>query len=106
MPWIIETDYFTNPATKGDNFRDNVEKIVIPNPVAGMTYTITVTHKGTLSFAQFQTKQKIGMIVTGNDHANCGTVTNFATSNITPTGVTISWSAVAGASEYEWQHTT
>lgn len=48
FPWIIETGSFTNPATTGDNFRDNVEKIDVPSLTAG-TYTVSVTHKGTLS---------------------------------------------------------
>lgn len=45
--------YVLNPATpgvaatKGDNFRDNVEQIYIASPVAG-AYTLTVSHKGTL----------------------------------------------------------
>ena len=47
VPWIIETGSFSNPATKGDNFRDNVEKIEVDNIPAG-TYTVKVTHKGQL----------------------------------------------------------
>jgi len=47
LPWIIETGSFTNPATKGDNFRDNVEKIEVDNIPSG-TYTVKVTHKGQL----------------------------------------------------------
>ncbi|MFK8060044.1 MAG: S8 family serine peptidase [Polaribacter sp.] len=47
MPWIIENTSFTNPATKGDNFRDNVEKIEVNNIPAGI-YSVKVTHKGQL----------------------------------------------------------
>lgn len=47
LPWIIEEGSFTNPATKGDNFRDNVEKIEVDNIPSG-TYTVTVTHKNQL----------------------------------------------------------
>jgi hypothetical protein len=36
------------PATTGDNTVDNVEKIEINNAIPGETYTITITHKGTL----------------------------------------------------------
>lgn len=50
-PWVLmpnpTSDNFTQGATKGDNFRDNVERIDIDVLPAG-TYTVSVTHKGTL----------------------------------------------------------
>ncbi|WP_242921307.1 S8 family serine peptidase [Pontibacter liquoris] len=48
-PWTLNP---TNPdaaATPGDNKLDNVEQVYLGNAVPGETYTITVTHKGTLS---------------------------------------------------------
>lgn len=48
LPWILDPANPSAPATKGDNIRDNVEKIEIPNAVAGQTYTIRISHKGTL----------------------------------------------------------
>ncbi|MCU0439493.1 MAG: S8 family serine peptidase [Raineya sp.] len=51
LPWRLDPVNPTNAATQGDNIRDNVEKITISNPTPGATYTITVTHKGTLSGA-------------------------------------------------------
>lgn len=48
-PWVLNPAAPSSAATKGDNFRDNVEKIEIPNTVANTTYTITITHKGTLA---------------------------------------------------------
>jgi hypothetical protein len=47
-PWILDPAIPSAPATRGDNSRDNVEKVVIENPVPGVTYTIRITHKGTL----------------------------------------------------------
>jgi len=47
MPWKIDKTFFQTGASKGDNFRDNVEKIDVVNLPAG-TYTVTVTHKGQL----------------------------------------------------------
>jgi hypothetical protein len=48
LPWILDPANPANNATTNDNFRDNVENIIIPAPTAG-AYTITVNHKGTLS---------------------------------------------------------
>jgi hypothetical protein len=49
MPWILDPANPANAATRGDNFRDNVEKININNLVPGQAYTLTITHKGTLA---------------------------------------------------------
>jgi hypothetical protein len=49
MPWILDPANPTNAATTGDNYRDNVERINIDNPIPGMTYTIVVSHKNTLA---------------------------------------------------------
>ena len=55
-PWVmvpnIASNNFTDTANKGDNYRDNVERIDIQNLPAG-TYVVTVTHKGIL-FNGFQ----------------------------------------------------
>lgn len=47
-PYLLDPANPANAATTGDNIRDNVEKIVIPNPVPG-TYTVSISHKGTLT---------------------------------------------------------
>jgi subtilisin family serine protease len=46
-PWILDPDNPDNGAVFGDNFRDNVEKIEIEEPVAGQ-YTIVIKHKNRL----------------------------------------------------------
>ena len=50
-PWLLlpntSSDNFTDAAIKGDNFRDNVERIDISSLAAG-NYTVTVSHKGSL----------------------------------------------------------
>jgi len=48
LPWVLNPVQPHQPATPGDNIRDNAEQVWIANPVAGRTYTITVSHKGTL----------------------------------------------------------
>ncbi len=51
FPWILDPTNPANNATTGDNTRDNVENVLVASPTAG-TYTITVSHKGTLSATQ------------------------------------------------------
>jgi hypothetical protein len=60
LPWILNPASPASAATKGDNIRDNIEKIQIVGAAAGV-YTITVTHKGTLVGAN----QRFSLIVTG-----------------------------------------
>lgn len=48
QPYILDPANPSAAATTGDNIRDNVEQVFIVNPLQG-TYTITVTHKGSLA---------------------------------------------------------
>ncbi|MBM3889691.1 MAG: hypothetical protein FJ388_11270, partial [Verrucomicrobia bacterium] len=50
-PYVLNVNSPANPATTGDNVVDNVEQVYIAAPSAG-TYTLTVSHKGTLSGGQ------------------------------------------------------
>jgi hypothetical protein len=47
-PWVLNYNAPDAAATRGDNIRDNVEQVYIDNVIPGHTYTIRVTHKGTL----------------------------------------------------------
>jgi len=47
MPWILNPAVPTAAATRGDNFRDNVEQVLISGGGPG-AYFVTITHKGTL----------------------------------------------------------
>ncbi|MEN8817355.1 MAG: S8 family serine peptidase [Nonlabens sp.] len=58
-PWRLGSNF---TAATGDNTVDNYERIDIP--AASGTYTITVTHKGSL----FGGSQKFSLIVTGEDN--------------------------------------
>jgi trimeric autotransporter adhesin len=60
LPWILNPASPAAAATKGDNIRDNIEKIQVAAATAGV-YTITVTHKGTL----VGSNQRFALIVTG-----------------------------------------
>ncbi len=60
FPWVLDPSSPWSPATTGDNFRDNVESILVNAPAAG-DYTVRVTHKGTLSGGS----QDFSLLLTG-----------------------------------------
>ena len=45
QPWVLDPDNPSAAATTGDNFRDNVEQVVIATPTPGL-YTVRISHKG------------------------------------------------------------
>ncbi len=61
MPWVLDPLHPATAATTGDNIRDNVEQVYVANVVPGRTYTITVSHKGTLQSGS----QAYSLIATG-----------------------------------------
>lgn len=68
QPWKLDANNPMTPATKGDNTVDNVEQVVLDNPVAGRTYRIEVTNKGTLvnnATTPAPAPQNYSIIVTG-----------------------------------------
>lgn len=65
QPWKLNPET-PNTAIKGDNTADNVEQVIIDNPVAGRTYRIEITNKGTLKNSAGATApQNYSIIVTG-----------------------------------------
>jgi hypothetical protein len=67
FPWKL-SDVNTDPAIKGDNIVDNIEKIDIKQPAAEL-YTVTVSHKGTLVGGS----QDFSLIISGIDKTNLNT---------------------------------
>ncbi len=51
-PYVLHPDTPGDPATSGDNVRDNVEQTYIQSPAPG-EYAVTVSHKGTLGDTQY-----------------------------------------------------
>ena len=60
-PWTLDVNNPSFAAARGDNNTDNVERIDIDSTVPGQTYTITVSHKGTLA----RGSQAYSLIVSG-----------------------------------------
>ncbi|MGJ8665431.1 MAG: GEVED domain-containing protein [Patiriisocius sp.] len=88
-PWRL-TGITTNG--KGDNSKDNYERIDVAN--ASGTYTITVTHKGSLSSGS----QNFSLIVTGlgnavADNQAPSNPTSLIASNIASTSLSLNWTA-------------
>lgn len=48
LPWTLNVNNPSAAAVPGDNNTDNVERIDIDSTIPGQTYTVTITHKGTL----------------------------------------------------------
>ncbi|GAB4049140.1 hypothetical protein GCM10028810_38300 [Spirosoma litoris] len=61
QPWTLDPNNPANAATHGDNIRDNIEKVIIDNSIPGKTYTLIISHKGTLNGS----KQDYALLVSG-----------------------------------------
>jgi hypothetical protein len=61
LPWVLDVANPAVAAQKGDNITDNVERIDVDSTIPGQTYTITVSHKGTLE----RGTQQYALIVSG-----------------------------------------
>ena len=94
-PWIMvpngSFNNYTDPAQRGDNFRDNVEKI--DAVLAAGTYTVTVTHKGTLTNGGQDFSLVINGIVSNSDSQAPSAPANLTSSNTTTNSTTLSWTA-------------
>lgn len=103
LPWILNPDLTNRTAaarsavaTRGDDNRNNVEQVYIPNPAVG-TYLVTVTHKGTLTNSQWAS-----ILVSGNV---AQLPPQLAINQILQTGtntIAVGWPAVVGG-QYQIQ---
>lgn len=64
-PWKLNPDNPAAAATQEDNKVDNTEQVVIESPEAGQTYTLTVTHKGSLVSGS----QNFALVISGVNSA-------------------------------------
>ncbi|WP_132065815.1 S8 family serine peptidase, partial [Aquimarina spinulae] len=105
-PWVMvpngSFNNYTDPAQKGDNFRDNVEKI--DAVLAAGTYTVTVTHKGTLTNGSQDFSLIVDGVVVSADTQAPSAPASLAASNIGATTADLSWTASTdniGVTQYE-----
>ena len=88
LPWKLNPAKANDAATKGDNKVDPFERVEVDN--AKGTYTITISHKGTLKNGF----QDFSLIVSGAQVSNCSieTPSDMALENLTGESATIYWS--------------
>lgn len=66
FPWKLDLSNVTGAAIKGDNLVDNVEQVLIKNPIAGRNYKVVISNKGTLvNQANAQIEQPYTLVITG-----------------------------------------
>src|SRR5699024_8668287 len=59
FPYVLNPEEPKASATTGDNFRDNIEKIEISNPIG--EYNLSISHKGSLEDGE----QNLSLILSG-----------------------------------------
>ena len=64
-PWVLDPNNPQKKATKGDNHRDNYEKVTIENPSG--TYSVEISHKNNLQTES----QHFSLIITGVRLSDC-----------------------------------
>lgn len=73
-PWKLDINNPMANATKGDNTVDNVEQVLLESPVAGRSYTIEVSNKGTLvNDVNIASSQNYTLIITGLEESSLST---------------------------------
>ncbi|MBM3404742.1 MAG: peptidase S8 [Bacteroidetes bacterium] len=85
QPWRLNPASPSSDATTGDNFRDNVEQVIMTNPSSG-NHTITVTHKGSLQGGS----QAFSIIVTGI-YTGVAYPSPFTATPISDTRIDLAW---------------
>ncbi|WP_176955906.1 S8 family serine peptidase [Catalinimonas alkaloidigena] len=80
QPYVLNPAQPQQAATTGDNIRDNVEKIVIPDAMPGV-YTLKITHKALLTGSA----QPFSLVVSGRKSRNAPPPPTLAASAVTQT---------------------
>ncbi|MCJ8153353.1 S8 family peptidase [Chryseobacterium sp. SSA4.19] len=81
-PWKLDANSPLTPATKADNTVDNVEQVVLDNPVAGRSYRIEITNKGSLvDDSGASAPQNYSIMVTGQNQQSVLGTTDLVKDN-------------------------
>jgi len=99
FPWVLNPDLVNKTAvirgaaaTRGDNVLDNVEQVVITNAAAG-TYTVRVTHKGSLTNNQ---PQWISILTSGQTPQSKPELRITDIGRTSTNLITLKWTGVVG----------
>jgi hypothetical protein len=99
FPWVLNPDLVNKTAatrgaaaTKGDNVLDNVEQVMITNAAAG-TYTVRITHKGTLQNNQ---PQWVSILTAGQTSQSKLPLLITDIAVTASNAITLQWAAVVG----------
>lgn len=101
QPWTLDPAAPAQVAKVGDNIRDNVEQVYIPNPLKGRTYLVTISHKNLLK----NNRQPFSIVASGIESTDCESAASISPTQDTTlcAGQTLTFAAKAGSSfTYEW----
>jgi len=84
QPWILNPANPSAAAARGDNIRDNVEKVQVDSLIPGRSYKIRISHKGNLVQGAPSGSQAYSLLISG------GGGTSYCTSNGSSRGTSIS----------------
>lgn len=101
LPWTLDPNAPEQAAQRGNNTRDNIEQVYIPNPLKGRTYLVTISHKSFLK----NNRQPFSLIASGIESTDCKTAATISPAQDTTlcSGQTLTLAAQAGSSfTYEW----
>lgn len=90
-PWILDPTSPTNPATTGNNFRDNVEQVCITNPAVVGVWTAVVSVVAAITNGV----QEFSLLLTGHDD-DASPYVAFSTIAFDSPGLVLSWSSLTG----------
>ena len=103
LPFVLNPARPDESATRGNNSHDNVEQVFIANPISGQAYTLSVSHKGKMTYAG----QPFSLIVSGLRRTDCQLTTtlNLVRDTTICAGATLLLRTENQlATRYEWLH--